>query len=77
MPLRAFKHPPRPGAGVGHRGAGGVDVDGWCYVAPSHPEGGIDELVEHCEITEKRTIRFVGEGRPVNDALMFYTCQQD
>lgn len=56
---------------------GGVDVDGWCYVDPSHPQGGVDELVEHCPVTEKRTIRFVGEGRPVNDALMFYTCQQD
>jgi len=54
----------------------GEPVDGWCYVDPDVVDGGNDQLVAHCPATKKQTIRFVGEGEPVNDALMFITCHQ-
>jgi hypothetical protein len=56
--------------------AAGAAVDGWCYVDATIANGGNPQLVAHCEATEQRTLRFVGEGKPVNDALVFVTCNE-
>lgn len=52
-------------------------VNGWCYIDATTDRiiGNVD-LVDHCEPTERRAIRFVNEGEPVNDAHVFITCQQ-
>lgn len=52
-------------------------VHGWCYVDATTPRKvGNEALVDHCEPTERRAIRFVNEGEPVNDAHVFITCQE-
>ncbi len=57
--------------------ASGELVHGWCYVdATTDREIGDERLVDHCQVNERRTIRFVNEGEPVNDAHVFITCQQ-
>ena len=52
-------------------------VHGWCYVdATTDRTIGNEALVDHCEPSERRTIRFVNDGEPVNDAHVFITCQE-
>ncbi len=52
-------------------------VDGWCYIdAATFPKTGEDQLVAHCDATERRTIRFVGKGEPVNKSLLFIKCNE-
>ena len=51
-------------------------VHGWCYVdATTDRRIGNEALVDHCEPSERRAIRFVNDGEPVNDAHVFITCQ--
>lgn len=53
------------------------DVHGWCYVDPmTIPDSNV-ELVKDCEDTERRKIRFVGEGEPTSGAVAFITCTGD
>ncbi len=52
-------------------------VHGWCYVdATTDQPVGNEELVSHCQPSERRAIRFVNSGEPINDAHVFITCQQ-
>ncbi len=52
-------------------------IDGWCYVdATPGREVGNEELVEHCGPNERRAIRFVNGGEPINNTQVFITCQQ-
>ena len=53
----------------------GDTVNGYCYIdQTSSPPIGNPELVSSCSAAEKRTIRFVGKGNPVEDATLFITC---
>jgi hypothetical protein len=53
----------------------GEPVQGWCYIdATTVPPLGNAELVDHCQDTQERMIRFVNEGEPVNDAVVFVSC---
>ena len=53
-------------------------VDGWCYVdQTSVPPLGNGEIVAQCPSTEKRIIRFVGDGQGVPGATLFITCAGD
>jgi hypothetical protein len=53
----------------------GGDVDGWCYIdATSTPPAGDALLVETCPASEKRKLRFVGEGEPLDNSTLFITC---
>ncbi len=52
---------------------GSDPVHGWCYVDPLYG-GGNEQLVSHCHPGKRRVLRFVGEGEPVNDSLVFITC---
>jgi hypothetical protein len=53
--------------------AGGKDVNGWCYVDPAAGAGS-KELVETCSASEKRKVRFVGNGAGASGATLFITC---
>jgi hypothetical protein len=53
----------------------GTAVDGWCYVdASRQPPIGDPEIVASCPATERRLIRFVGEGQGAIGATLFITC---
>ncbi len=53
----------------------GGDVDGWCYIdASSSPPAGDAALVATCDPTERRKLRFVGEGEPLDKTTLFITC---
>jgi hypothetical protein len=55
--------------------ANGAEVNGWCYVdATTTPYTGNPEIVADCPETEKRIIRFVGEGGAKAGATIFITC---
>jgi hypothetical protein len=47
--------------------------DGWCYIDPSKNVGNV-ALVEKCAETEKRKLRFVGDGTPANGTVTFVAC---
>jgi hypothetical protein len=48
-------------------------VYGYCYVDPSQGLGA-ESLVEGCDPTQKRTLRFMGEGLPRNGSELFTAC---
>ena len=53
----------------------GNGVNGWCYVDPTQkPSMGSEEIVKACPATEKRLIRFVGNGNPSAGGKLFITC---
>ena len=53
----------------------GASVNGWCYVdATTAPPTGNPEIVKNCPETEKRIVRFVGEGGAKPGATLFITC---
>jgi hypothetical protein len=53
----------------------GEEVHGWCYVdATTTPITGNPEIVKNCPDTEKRIVRFVGEGGAQPGATLFITC---
>ncbi len=53
----------------------GDAVHGWCYVdATTVPPTGNPEIVANCPETEKRIIRFVGNGKGGTGATLFITC---
>jgi hypothetical protein len=50
-------------------------VDGWCYVdATTAVPIGNPDIVKNCPETEKRIVRFVGEGAAKPGATLFITC---
>jgi len=50
-------------------------VHGWCYIdATTVPPTGNQQLVDSCPSTEKRIIRFVGDGHGSAGATLFITC---
>ena len=50
-------------------------VHGWCYIDASVvPPVGNPDLVEQCPGTDKRIIRFVGDGHAAPEATLFLTC---
>ena len=51
----------------------GEPIHGWCYVDDN---SGNEQLISHCRETERHIIRFIGEGEPVNDSLIFITCSE-
>jgi hypothetical protein len=53
--------------------ANGKDVNGWCYVDPA-AGAGTNELVKSCSASEKRKVRFVGNGAGASGATLFITC---
>ncbi|HSN97724.1 MAG TPA: hypothetical protein VLS89_05475 [Candidatus Nanopelagicales bacterium] len=55
--------------------ANGTDVNGWCYVdGTTSPPVGDSALVSACPSTERRLIRFVGQGEAEPGATLFITC---
>ncbi|HSN97723.1 MAG TPA: hypothetical protein VLS89_05470, partial [Candidatus Nanopelagicales bacterium] len=55
--------------------SGGQDVNGWCYVdATTSPPVGDQAIVANCPATERRLIRFVGQGEAQPGATLFITC---
>jgi hypothetical protein len=54
----------------------GSQVDGWCYVDAGQSVGNA-KIVEKCPDTEKRLVRFVGNGNPKPGATLFITCSGD
>lgn len=58
--------------------AAGEEVNGWCYVdATTTPTIGNIEIVKNCPETEKRIVRFVGEGAAKPGATLFISCITD
>ena len=56
----------------------GAQVDGWCYIdATTSPPTGNAALVENCPESEKRIVRFVGQGAAQPGATLFITCSGD
>ncbi len=56
----------------------GDAVHGWCYVdGTTVPPTGSPELVSSCPATERRLIRFVGDGNGAPGATLFITCSGD
>jgi hypothetical protein len=57
--------------------AGGVGVNGWCYVDPDSYKAGTanGNLVLTCPTGAKRMIRFVGTGNPQGGSLTFLQCK--
>jgi len=49
------------------------NVYGYCYVDPSRGLGG-SSLVEDCDPTQRRMLRFMGEGLPENGSELFTAC---
>jgi hypothetical protein len=47
---------------------------GYCYVDPAQGIGD-PELVKACPTTDRRSLRFVGEGLPANGSVTFMACQ--
>jgi hypothetical protein len=57
--------------------ASGANVSGWCYVDATIVSPNMEEAVKitaNCPETEKRLIRFVGAGNPVDGSTLFITC---
>jgi hypothetical protein len=55
-----------------------TNVHGWCYVdATTVPPVGNPDIVAKCPSTEKRIVRFVGEGQGETGATLFITCSGD
>ncbi|MEZ4315469.1 MAG: hypothetical protein R3F14_46215 [Polyangiaceae bacterium] len=55
--------------------SGGEPVNGYCYVdAMSTPPVGDPAIVDQCPATERRLLRFVGEGQPNPGSVVFLTC---
>ena len=53
-------------------------VHGWCYVdATTVPPTGNSAIVENCPPTEKRIVRFVGDGAGRPGSTLFITCSGD
>jgi hypothetical protein len=53
-----------------------MTVNGWCYVDDSGATPiGNPKIVANCPATEKRLIRFVGQGQPTPGATLFITCE--
>jgi hypothetical protein len=52
-------------------------VNGWCYVDTDVEPTAAPALVKNCPETEKRLIRFIGDGNPVNGSTLFITCSGD
>ena len=51
------------------------NLSGWCYVdATTAPPTGNVKLVEKCPETEKRIVRFIGDGETQAGATSFITC---
>lgn len=58
--------------------ASGNAVHGWCYVdATTVPQTGNPEIVANCPDTEKRIVRFVGDGAGRPGSTLFITCSGD
>jgi hypothetical protein len=55
----------------------GANANGWCYVDPAQNSASNPDIVKDCPATEKRLIRFVGNGNPVGNATLFITCTGD
>ncbi|WP_437630677.1 hypothetical protein [Sorangium sp. So ce854] len=55
---------------------GGERVHGWCYVDPRLGLGR-EEVVAMCPSTERRQIRFTGEGEALGGATQFVICSGD
>ena len=49
-------------------------VNGWCYVDPGQNIKSNTEIVKDCPATERRLIRFVGNGNPSAGGTLFITC---
>jgi hypothetical protein len=49
-------------------------VNGWCYVDPGQNIHSNADIVKDCPATEKRLIRFVGNGNPEAGGQLFITC---
>lgn len=49
---------------------------GYCYIDPSQGLGS-EALVSTCSATQKRILRFVGEGVPRNNSVTFVACTAD
>jgi hypothetical protein len=53
---------------------GALGVEGWCYVADTPDQQvGNPALVRECPATERRLLRFVGDGL-ADDSLTFAAC---
>ncbi|WP_437596374.1 hypothetical protein WMF28_27740 [Sorangium sp. So ce590] len=55
---------------------GGEKVHGWCYVDPRLGLGK-DEVVAKCPSTERRQVRFTGDGEARDGATQFVLCSGD
>ncbi|WP_437670542.1 hypothetical protein [Sorangium sp. So ce131] len=55
---------------------GGERVNGWCYVDPGIGVGE-PEVVAKCPSTERRQVRFTGEGEALPGATQFVICSGD
>ncbi|WP_437293547.1 hypothetical protein [Sorangium sp. So ce426] len=55
---------------------GGEKVHGWCYVDPRLGFGR-DEVVAKCPSTERRQVRFTGDGAALDGATQFVICTGD
>ncbi|WP_437964691.1 hypothetical protein WMF04_34140 [Sorangium sp. So ce260] len=55
---------------------GGEKVHGWCYVDPRLGLGK-DEVVAKCPSTERRQVRFTGDGEARDGATQFVICSGD
>ncbi|WP_437605838.1 hypothetical protein WMF20_32895 [Sorangium sp. So ce834] len=55
---------------------GGEKVHGWCYVDPRLGLGR-DEVVAKCPSTERRQVRFTGDGDAQDGATQFVICSGD
>jgi hypothetical protein len=52
----------------------GAAVNGWCYVDPVAIPKSNSDIVKDCQPTERRLIRFVGNGNPSAGGTLFITC---
>ena len=55
----------------------GNPVNGWCYVDTDVEANASADLVKNCPETEKRLIRFIGDGNPVNGSTLFIRAPGD
>jgi hypothetical protein len=53
----------------------GKNASGWCYIDPVAAPQSNPEIVKSCPVTEKRLVRFVGDGSPTNNATLFVACE--
>ncbi|MBI5534848.1 MAG: hypothetical protein HY898_19130 [Deltaproteobacteria bacterium] len=52
-----------------------ASVDGWCYVDPSQDPQAALSTVVNCSPLHKRVIRFVGDGNPQPEGMVFILCE--